>query len=113
MQHGGHHLEPQGRTEMKNCKKRRREKRGGGGGGGEDDNGRQAQGGSHHRHGAAGAAAAHTTAGQGWRKQGGTLCSCAFVGFVAFSISRFTIAISDQTALFLILAWRCLEPADF
>ena len=41
------------------------------------------------------------------------LCSYAFIGFVAFSISRFTIAISDPTALFLILAWRCLEPAGF
>ena len=41
------------------------------------------------------------------------LCSYAFVGFVAFSISRFTIAISDQTALFLVLDWRCLDPAGF
>ena len=41
------------------------------------------------------------------------LSSCACIGFVAFSISRFTIAISDPTALFLILAWRCLEPAGF
>ena len=28
------------------------------------------------------------------------------------SISRFTIAISDKTALFLVLAQRCLEPDD-
>ena len=35
------------------------------------------------------------------------------IGFVAFSISRFTIAPSDQTALFLVLAWRCLERAGF
>ena len=33
-------------------------------------------------------------------------------GFVAFSISRATIAISDQTALFLVLILRCLEPDD-
>ena len=33
-------------------------------------------------------------------------------GFVAFSVSRVTIAISDQTALFLELTLRCLEPDD-
>ena len=40
------------------------------------------------------------------------LCSYAFIGFVAFSISHFTIAISDQTALFLAWPWRCLGSPE-
>ena len=40
------------------------------------------------------------------------LCSYACIGFVASSISRFTIAISEQTALLLALTRRCLEPDD-
>ena len=40
------------------------------------------------------------------------LCSHAFIGFVAFAMFRFTIAISEQTALFLVLTRWSLEPDD-